>query len=105
MEIAGCPIVSATKALAFDLNWSFEDVDSFLRKLLPQPFEFANNNVSHRSSKTAADKVKSTWVLLNKEQRRLSMVPSLTKSTGKDLECYKGRDKAPLKDSHIYVGE
>jgi hypothetical protein len=35
MELAECAIVSATKALAFDLNWSFEDVDAFLYELLP----------------------------------------------------------------------
>jgi hypothetical protein len=105
MELAGCVIVSATKALAFDLNWSFEDVDAFLYELLPRPFAFAASNVSRQSSKTSVEKVKATWVLLNKEQRRLTVVPGLTKPTGKDLERYKGREKAPLKDSHIYVGQ
>jgi hypothetical protein len=105
MELAGCAIVSATKALAFDLNWSFEDVDAFLYGLLPRPFAFPASNVSRRSSKTAVEKVKATWVLLNKEQRRLLVVPGLTKPTGKDLEHYKGRDKALLKDSHIYIGK
>ena len=105
MELAGCTIVSATKVLAFDLNWSFEDIDAYLYELLPWPFAFAASNVSHRSSETAVEKVKATWVLLNKEQRRLLVVPGLMKPMGKDLERYKGCDKASLKDSHIYVSQ
>lgn len=105
MELAGCATFSDNKALSFDLDWPFEDVDNFLRNLLPHPFEYADANISRSGSKAPADKAKPVWVLLSKEQRRLAVVPGVMKPTGKDLERFKGRDGASTKDSHIFVGK
>lgn len=96
---------SDKKALVFDVNWQFEAIDDFIRNLLPRPFEYADANVSRSKSKAPADKAKPIWVLLSKERRRLAVVPGVTKPTGKDLERFKGRDKASIKDSHIFIGD
>jgi hypothetical protein len=67
MELAGYAVVSDTKALAFDTDWQHEDVDNYLRELLPLPFGYMDANVSHQASKTSTEKAKLAWVLLNKE--------------------------------------
>lgn len=100
-----CAIIRESPPLTFDSTWSFEKVDEFLKELLPVPFEYADNHVSRSTAKTRSDKAKSVWVPLSKEKGKLKVVTTAAKATGKDLVQFKGRDKAPVKDCHIYVGE
>jgi hypothetical protein len=105
MELAGCAVIGDKQTLTFDMNWTYEDVDKFLRKLFPLPFAYTDKNVTRRASKVSEGKSKSAWALLSKERRALEVVPGVPKATGKDLDRFKGRDKASVKDSHIFVGE
>jgi hypothetical protein len=71
----------------------------FIRKLLPVPFQYIDGLPNTGTWPHA----KSPWVLLFKENKKLSVVSK--QATGKDLLRYKGRDKCGIKDSHIYIGK
>jgi hypothetical protein len=99
MEARGCAKISGDydEEIVFNPNWTHEEVDTFLRKLLPTPFQYIDG-LSGRPRGS-----KSSWVLLFKENKRLSVVAK--QASGKDLLRYKGRDKCGADNSHIFVGE
>jgi hypothetical protein len=99
MEQRGCAKVGGN--LTFNSSWDHKQVVEWLDNLFPKLFTFArymDSKKSHRSRTTPF------WVLLSKEGRKLSIVPTL-QPTGKDLLRYKGREKCSVSDSHIFVGK
>lgn len=110
METHGCAIIrgsnqSQQSDLTFNLNWSFDEVDEFLRKAFPHVFEYADGLVNGSAGKVAAGKAKPTWVLLSRERAKLYTVPSVPRPTGNDLDRFKGRTAAGKTDCHIYIGK
>ncbi|KAG1796537.1 hypothetical protein EV424DRAFT_1594851 [Suillus variegatus] len=88
---------------SFCLDWTFEEVDAYIRRLFPKVFEYLDSvNVGDVKGK-ATDNGASEWVLISKENRRLSVAPEPF-PTGKHLERYKGRSNAPLQQTNIFIG-
>jgi hypothetical protein len=83
-------------------RWTHEEVTKFLEHLLPLPFAYARKNLKHvrRSNRDSVP----LWVLLNKENRGLDVVPD-EQPNGADVYRYKGRGGASAAESHVYVGE
>jgi hypothetical protein len=99
MEQRGCAKIGCSD-LFFNSAWDHKHVEDWLENLFPKLFTFArylNHAKSHRTRNM------STWLLLNKEARKLTVVPA-THPTGKDLLRYKGREKCSVAESHIYIG-
>jgi hypothetical protein len=93
---AGLAVLSTNdKPLRFGKNWSHEQCDSWLRSLIPQLFEHVDRN---------PQKSKGRWGLLTKDRNSLSAVAK-KKPTGDDFFAYKGRGKASVNDSYIFIGE
>ncbi|KAG2110039.1 hypothetical protein BD769DRAFT_1365226 [Suillus cothurnatus] len=89
---------------SFCSDWSFEDVDAYIRRLFPKVFEYLDSvKVSDVKGK-GTDNGASEWVLISKENRRLSVAPEPF-PTGKHLEWYKGRNNAPFQQTNIFIGE
>jgi hypothetical protein len=89
---------------SFCSDWSFEDVNAYIRRLFPKVFEYLDSvKVSNVKGK-GTDNGASEWVLISKENRRLSVAPEPF-PTGKHLEQYKGRNNAPFQQTNIFIGE
>lgn len=109
MEIHGCAIIrgsnqSQQSDLTFDSNWSFDEIDEFLRGVFPHVFTCADSLVQGSAGKVAARKAKPAWVLLSRERGKL-LVPGISHPTGNDLDRFKGRTSAGKTDCHIYIGK
>jgi hypothetical protein len=103
MERRGCAILGKHGVeLEVNQRWTHEEVTEFLEKLLPLPFAYARKNLKHtrRSNRCSVP----LWVLLNKENRGLDIVPN-EQPNGADLYRYKGRGGASAAESHVYIGE
>jgi hypothetical protein len=86
MEKRGCAVLSSKTgkdaAIEIDQQWSHKEVTEFLETLFPLPFQYAEKTLlkdGHRNNRHPA-----VWVLLNKEDRKLDIVPNHTPS-GDDL--------------------
>jgi hypothetical protein len=88
--------------LELNQSWSHEEVTAFLKNLLLLPFEYAE--VNSKTDQRGVHKDGPTWLLVNKQNRRLEVVPN-NKPDGTDLHRYKGQDGSAVSDSHIYIGE
>ncbi|KAG1751073.1 hypothetical protein EDB19DRAFT_1628714, partial [Suillus lakei] len=89
---------------SFCLDWTFEEVDAYIRRLFPKVFEYLDSVKVGDVKGKATDNGASEWVLISKENRRLSVAPEPF-PTGKHLERYKGRSNAPLQQTNIFIGE
>ncbi|KAG1906383.1 uncharacterized protein F5891DRAFT_975775 [Suillus fuscotomentosus] len=88
---------------SFCLDWTFEEVDAYIRRLFPKVFEYLDSVKVGDVKGKATDNGASEWVLISKENCRLSVAPEPF-PTGKHLEWYKGRSNAPLQQTNIFIG-
>ncbi|KAG2137954.1 hypothetical protein DEU56DRAFT_695013, partial [Suillus clintonianus] len=71
--------------------------------LFPKVFGYLDSVKAGDVKGKAIDNGASEWVLISKENRRLSVAPEPFPN-GKHLEWYKGRDNAPLQQTNIFIG-
>ncbi|KAG1884500.1 uncharacterized protein F5891DRAFT_1202582 [Suillus fuscotomentosus] len=88
---------------SFCLDWTFEEVDAYIQRLFPKVFEYLDSVKVGDVKGKATDNGASEWVLISKENCRLSVAPEPF-PTGKHLERYKGRSNAPLQQTNIFIG-
>lgn len=87
------------------MNWSFYEINEFLRGVFPYVFTCADGLVQGAAGKVAARRAKPAWVLLSHERGKLHPVPGVSHPTGNDLDRFKGRTSAGKTDCHIYIGK
>ena len=85
------------REIKFGRNWSAERCDQWLRELLPVPFEY-NDNRNEASGVTT----KSAFVLLGREQKKLTVVAIRRPPSGQEFFDFKGRSRAGIQDSKIF---
>jgi hypothetical protein len=96
---SGCAkIATMDGTLEFDANWTHVQVDAWLQELFPVVFQYVYRDYGEDLPGDQAP-----WVLLIKENCQLHVV-GVPKPNGHDLLRYKGRDKAGVSESHIFIG-
>ncbi|KAG1745481.1 uncharacterized protein EDB91DRAFT_1049857, partial [Suillus paluster] len=89
---------------SFCPDWTFDEVDAYIRRLFPKVFGYLDSVKAGDVKGKAIDNGASEWVLISKENRRLSVTPDPFPN-GKHLERYKGRNNAPLQQTNVFIGE
>lgn len=100
LHSCGLAITNSDTELQFDQSWTHEECTSWLRKLLPNPFEYQASRSLGKNSHPEED-----WRLVIKADRSSLAVLEGTGPTGQDLLVQKGRWKAGIKDSRICISE
>ncbi|KAG1750322.1 uncharacterized protein EDB91DRAFT_1045913, partial [Suillus paluster] len=89
---------------SFCPDWTFDKVDAYIRRLFPKVFGYLDSVKAGDVKGKAIDNGASEWVLISKENRRLSVAPDPFPN-GKHLERYKGRNNAPLQQTNVFISE
>ncbi|KAH7904394.1 hypothetical protein BJ138DRAFT_1095850 [Hygrophoropsis aurantiaca] len=96
------------KDIGFNPGWSHDEVEQYLRKLFPQPFECIDNlllpHIDERPAKGKMAVRAAPWALISKEHGKLSVVPE-NFPTGSDLNSFKGRKQTGFGGSTVIIGE
>lgn len=83
--------------LEFSVSWSINDIDLWLRRLLPKPFEWLDARLGKPTEGSFH------WVLLNSERKKYFVLLRPT-ITGKELEEVKGSAGRKFSDCSIVIG-
>ncbi|EGO20245.1 hypothetical protein SERLADRAFT_373663 [Serpula lacrymans var. lacrymans S7.9] len=92
-----CSHIEAEAArLSFSREWGHEEVDTYLRAIFPTPFGYIDNHTKGKS-------INAAWVLIEKENRRIAIVPK-DRPSGQDLYRYRGPEKCSVANARIMIG-
>ncbi|EGO01523.1 hypothetical protein SERLA73DRAFT_176838 [Serpula lacrymans var. lacrymans S7.3] len=90
----GCSYIdNEAGELSFSREWTHDEVDTYLRRIFPSPFEYVDNYTKGKTTKSA-------WVLMAKENRKIALVPK-DKPSGKDLYHYRGLEKSSTGNTRV----
>jgi hypothetical protein len=102
MERRKCAHFEQADKFTFDITWSHEEVDSYLRNtVFPTPFSYVDGKVKGKGRATIGGQ---QWVLISKEKQRYEVV-NVPEPTGGDLARYRGRNKCPAKNANVIIGK
>jgi len=104
MEAEGCAKIRGRSEieLKMDQRWTHDEATEFFKKLFPRAFKHAERNLKHvrRTNRYSVP----LWVLVNKEKGYFEIVPK-EQPDGDDLCLYRGRPRASVVESQIYLGQ
>ncbi|KIJ06238.1 hypothetical protein PAXINDRAFT_20559 [Paxillus involutus ATCC 200175] len=100
MERRGCAHVERADEFTFDIAWTHQQVDEYLRHtVFPAPFEYLERSSKGKQKESSRRR---QWVLINKEKQRYEVAP-VAEPTGADLARYHGCQKCAVKDSNVII--